>query len=430
MCSDFPILPSLTWNGQERLSNSQNTPYRKLILEFLERIDLNILCQLASNLHGGVDCQVSEQFTFGSENVIREIVFKDGNIWIARLYFRAVEAGMVRSEAITMKYVKEHTTLPVPDVFGYNASCDNALGSPYIFMEAIHGRHHALKSFGPVLDIPQDKRAMVCRQLADYLSQLNSLRFPALGALDIDEHGAICLTDVFRVHDKFPRCKEPTQYYRHIALSSLQRFGRFQSLCFAAWLQLLLAKQMGKSATSDYPLAHPDFTAQNILFDDEYNIVGILDWSYAHTVPTELFCAIPGGWFLRPDSFLDDIPPEWRDKIEERHRIQKSLRQEILAALREVEQATGTELKLSQLFDDVKTKRALMFNEYYEAQISELYEWVFGKIYSNADIQSLREWFFQQDLDILVENEKKEASSISGDLSQRLMSEDEDGHEN
>jgi len=61
---------------------------------------------------------------------------------------------------------------------------------------------------------------------------------------------------------------------------------------------------MGKSTTVDYPLAHPDFHAGNILFDDDFTIVGILHWSYAHTVPTELFCLVPGGWFLRPDSFL------------------------------------------------------------------------------------------------------------------------------
>lgn len=408
-------LPSSQWIGRETLENAPTSPFHELIVKFVARLDLDALCNIASTLRSGVDCQVSEQFTFGSENVVREIVFKDGIVWIARLYFRDVPPDMVKSEAITMQYVKKHTTVPVPDVFAYSTSCDNVVGSPYIFMEAIRGRCHSLELSDVLLDVPEHKKRFVFQQLADYFLQLNTLRFPSLGSLNLDPSGNLFLNDIFRVHDSFPCSKEPAQYYRFSALARLRRFRGKQSLFFASWLELLLAKQMGKSKTPDYPLAHPDLRAQNILFDDDFSITGILDWSYAHTVPTELFCTVPGGWFLSPESFLKNMPLEWRGKAEQRNAIQKSHRQEFLIALRELEESRGTEPKISPLFDDIQTRQALMFNEYYEGRISELYELAFGKTAQDEDVQELRKWLFEQDLDTLIDKEEKEAFLLCED---------------
>jgi hypothetical protein len=41
----------------------------------------------------------------------------------------------------------------------------------------------------------------------------------------------------------------------------------------------------------DYPIVHPDFLMHNILLDDEYDVVGVIDWEYAHTAPIEVFAA-------------------------------------------------------------------------------------------------------------------------------------------
>lgn len=44
-----------------------------------------------------------------------------------------------------------------------------------------------------------------------------------------------------------------------------------------------------RGATS-YPIVHKDLM-QNILFDDAYNVVGVIDWEYAHSAPFEIFAA-------------------------------------------------------------------------------------------------------------------------------------------
>lgn len=41
-----------------------------------------------------------------------------------------------------------------------------------------------------------------------------------------------------------------------------------------------------------YPIVHRDFLLHNILFDDAYNVVGVIDWEFAHSAPLEVFAAL------------------------------------------------------------------------------------------------------------------------------------------
>jgi aminoglycoside phosphotransferase (APT) family kinase protein len=48
---------------------------------------------------------------------------------------------VLHSEVATMKFLKRKTTIPVPTVFAYDSSYDNAVGQPYILMEAMTGKN-------------------------------------------------------------------------------------------------------------------------------------------------------------------------------------------------------------------------------------------------------------------------------------------------
>lgn len=41
-----------------------------------------------------------------------------------------------------------------------------------------------------------------------------------------------------------------------------------------------------------YYIVHPDFTPSNVLFDDNWNLVGVIDWEFAFTAPLEIFAVI------------------------------------------------------------------------------------------------------------------------------------------
>lgn len=49
-----------------------------------------------------------------------------------------------------------------------------------------------------------------------------------------------------------------------------------------------------------FPLCHMDFHHGNLLFDEEYNLTGVLDWGMAQTVPLERLAVSPCGIFSGP----------------------------------------------------------------------------------------------------------------------------------
>jgi len=84
-------------------------------------------------------------------NLIQELAFEDGVTWLARIprpdhSFQPEETTL--SYAAVLRYLKKHSSVPVPTVFGYAVSSDegNRLGHSYLLMEKLPG--HAL----PTLD--------------------------------------------------------------------------------------------------------------------------------------------------------------------------------------------------------------------------------------------------------------------------------------
>jgi len=73
-------------------------------------------------------------------------------------------------------------------------------------------------------------------------------------------------------------------------------------------------------------ITHPDFSVFNFLFDDDFNITGLIDWSGCDTMPLQSFANPPDLIVPRPDKFLEgkaragDPSPEHRMKWAERRK--------------------------------------------------------------------------------------------------------------
>ncbi len=66
-------------------------------------------------------------------------------------------------------------------------------------------------------------------------------------------------------------------------------------ISFPSRLKLAVEKRSSRNPTvyeNRYPIVHRDFLPHNILFDDTYNIVGVIDWEFAHSAPLEVFTAL------------------------------------------------------------------------------------------------------------------------------------------
>jgi len=68
--------PSDSWSGFDGYTEDDWTlpPVRKL----LNKLDLEALRHLGTSVRDGVACSISPQFTFGTENLVRELLFVDG----------------------------------------------------------------------------------------------------------------------------------------------------------------------------------------------------------------------------------------------------------------------------------------------------------------------------------------------------------------
>lgn len=138
--------------------HSSAEPYRVRATKSIETINWAALNDVAAS-YRSVGCTLGQQYGFGGRHVVREIVFDDNIRWIARVgippinhnedekyepkpiheTFTAEKEREMQSEIATMAYVRQNTSVSVPEVFSYDCTTDNAVGAPYMLMELILG---------------------------------------------------------------------------------------------------------------------------------------------------------------------------------------------------------------------------------------------------------------------------------------------------
>lgn len=93
------------------------------------------------------ECRIGLCPMFGSFHILFPVIFDDGVEWLLKVpaaghsgCWDDSAARGLKSEAMTMKFLKEKTTIPVPAVYGFGSSLDSPFRCPFILMERIDGR--------------------------------------------------------------------------------------------------------------------------------------------------------------------------------------------------------------------------------------------------------------------------------------------------
>jgi len=105
---------------------------------------------------------------------------RDGFQFIGRIPYPVTEPKhlVIASEVATMDFLRLHG-IPVPKVYSYSATSENAAGTEYIFMEFIRGMN-----LGDIwFDLPEKARITVVAKLVELESRLFALEFPASGSV-------------------------------------------------------------------------------------------------------------------------------------------------------------------------------------------------------------------------------------------------------
>ena len=88
-----------------------------------------------------MQCVALDQVASGLNNIVRLLEFSDQTRWAARVCIRRNTFSRVKneSEVATMQFIKEHSDLPVPRIFAYEADENNPVKAAFILMVLLPG---------------------------------------------------------------------------------------------------------------------------------------------------------------------------------------------------------------------------------------------------------------------------------------------------
>lgn len=272
-------------------------------------------------------CTNITPFSSGGYHHIELLEFEDGWSCIGRLaYEHDQPLGMDEAGVATMQYVSRHTTIPVPEIYFVNHNHNHVVGAAFVLMERVPGT--ILWDLWNELSFSHKKSVLT--QIAGVATQLASLKFDQIGSLTtsggigplfqqgLSTHNGPfdTLEDAFNgMVDASPSascCAECQEYCQKIR-TEIQKFFARHSLVHP------LCK-------APYALQHADFTAGNILFEQEDPdkapvLTGLIDFDGSGTGPV----------YYQYDHSGLLITDDWREP--EYYAINKQLRKHYVRAL-------------------------------------------------------------------------------------------------
>ncbi|KAK7757136.1 hypothetical protein SLS62_000683 [Diatrype stigma] len=294
-------IPGDGWTGFARLNPNIGDLYERIrtVLTSADFRELEKRALLARRRRDEIadpelSCTIDPSFfTNGSENVVLKVCFSDHVNWVARIYHKFMDDEAAQrytvsmiSEIATIKKVRECTTIPAPDVFAYDTDPSNLVGYPYMLMELLDGR--ALER-SVAISVPPEHLPKVARQLADVLYQLQTITSKSLGQLwyrkDGDEPVSCVLQRPVDASSlewfQFQRQENNRQ-----AMQTNPQDPEWTTACWVlknAVTHFIVEDRI----KGPFPLCHLDLHYGNLLFDADYNLTGVIDWSRAQMVPFE-----------------------------------------------------------------------------------------------------------------------------------------------
>ncbi|KFZ09600.1 hypothetical protein V502_08630 [Pseudogymnoascus sp. VKM F-4520 (FW-2644)] len=201
----------------------------------------------------------------------------------------------VRAEVATIRYIKEKTDIPVPTVIAYGMADDNPTGlGPFLITTFVKGtllgemlKVDSVDEQGDKVlssDIPDSTLEVVYRQIADIILQLSEHDFDQIGSLSLndDDTWSIGSGPLTLNSNELARCGD-----MHVEWRTARHL-------FRAAVPSFVSRRYNQGP---FKLFCDDFRPGNILVDDSFKIIGIIDWEWCYAAPFQ-FTYSPPRWLL------------------------------------------------------------------------------------------------------------------------------------
>lgn len=340
------------------IEDEHNAEHMSTFKPLLEAIKIDQLAPFVSSFRSGggssKGCQVVAPILYGSHHILFRFTFSDGKQWLLKIpatgygdNFHDHEARALKSEALTMRLLQRETTIPLPEVYAFDASTKNELGCSFILMEYIDAIPLRDLWFSDTLS-PESReqiRSRALQDLARAMAQLGKFSFRLGGALCFDNErhatgvGPMKIVDTQAVLDRM-RTDEPEEHQlfyeggpfsdpksyflcvldrRRLTPHDFSLGLRKLTNLFLDWTCAASPSQQenpqdgrwyhrvrrwfagcascvkrvksgglqlaGQSSDGEFVLAHPDFDLQNILVAEDGTLRGLIDWDGVAVLP-------------------------------------------------------------------------------------------------------------------------------------------------
>ena len=289
---------------------------------------------------------------FGSYNLVHVVEFADGIKYVIRVpatgwgcRFTETAKSSLESQALTMRFIRKETTIPLPDVYAVDSKSSNEIGAPYIVMSFIAGSTVSSKWFDKTGPTPlEERRQRTLDTVAEAMSQLRRFQFDKIGSLQFNDGtskdsitiGPCYKWDEGAVGDKDYGQKLSVEqsgpfstsqsYVRHY-LDKHGNAGHCHPLVMGSQklvdsmirhLPPSTSNPSTQQSLETFVLSLPDYDSQNIMIDERGNLTGIIDWDNVHAVPRFLGYSSLPGWITRDwDPIMYNYPGNERENSPE-----------------------------------------------------------------------------------------------------------------
>lgn len=256
----------------------------------------------------------------GSYNIVHIVQFDSGTKLVIRVPATGWGSGLtdaaarvIESHAATVRLIRQKTSIPVPEIFAFDTSCDNPIGAPYLCMAFVPGQTVSNCWFNNDDGPSREKlRLNILTSVAQNLAQLRCFSFSKIGSIvpTKDDTGEFEIGPCYSYgHENEDEDDETVTVEASGPFDSMEDFLRHHVVpnTRPTILQKAQAKIMpavldclsAMNTDSDFVLMIPDFDSQNIMVDDEGTVTGVIDWDECQTMPRFMGFARYPGWITR-----------------------------------------------------------------------------------------------------------------------------------